>query len=264
MSNVLEIKTVQTIPFRTLITSLKDILIETNITFTMDGLKIYNTDKSQTILIDLQLDADKFEEYTCTKQKIIIGVNMSQLFKLISTMNNDDTLTIYIEDNDYNDGIVHHLGLKFENGNRNHIHKLKLIDPDEELDSSEPIHIYSYSSIINMPSANFQKIIKDYKVFSDIIEIKSYDNVFIFQCKGQYNESTCSITESNDNLTLIQQEKLKIIQGEFSLKSLIQFTKCTNLCSHIELYIENDKPLVVKYNVASLGEIKLCCNSLSN
>ena len=26
----------------------------------------------------------------------------------------------------------------------------------------------------------------------------------------------------------------------------------------IEMYLENDLPLVVKYNVASLGEIKLC------
>jgi hypothetical protein len=36
------------------------------------------------------------------------------------------------------------------------------------------------------------------------------------------------------------------------------FIKCTNLCSQIEMYLENDLPLVVKYYVASLGEIKLC------
>ena len=28
--------------------------------------------------------------------------------------------------------------------------------------------------------------------------------------------------------------------------------------ANIEVYLENDLPLVVKYNVASLGEIKLC------
>ena len=31
---------------------------------------------------------------------------MFQLFKLINSIDNDDTLTIYIEENDYNDGIV--------------------------------------------------------------------------------------------------------------------------------------------------------------
>ena len=49
-----------------------------------------------------------------------------------------------------------------------------------------------------------------------------------------------------------------IIQGEFSLKNLSYFIKCTNLCSQIEMYLENDLPLIIKYNVASLGEIKLC------
>ena len=49
-----------------------------------------------------------------------------------------------------------------------------------------------------------------------------------------------------------------IIQGEFSLKNLIYFIKCTNLCNQIEIYLNNNKPLIVKYNVASLGEIRLC------
>ena len=54
-----------------------------------------------------------------------------------------------------------------------------------------------------------------------------------------------------------KQDANKIIQGEFSLKNLGYFIKCTNLCNQIEIYLENNLPLVVKYNVASLGEIKL-------
>ena len=51
--NVLEIKTVQIAPFRTLMTALKDILLETNITFQPDGIRIINMDKSHTILAHL-------------------------------------------------------------------------------------------------------------------------------------------------------------------------------------------------------------------
>ena len=54
----------------------------------------------------------------------------------------------------------------------------------------------------------------------------------------------------------------KVIQGEFSLKNLGYFIKCTNLCNTIEMYLENDLPLIVKYSVASLGEIKLCLAAL--
>jgi len=114
--NVLTIKTVQIAPFRTLMTALKDILLETNITFQPDGIRIINMDKSHTILAHLFLAAQNFEFYECKKSKIVIGVNMFHLFKLINSIDNDDTLTIYIEKSDYLDGIVSHLALKFENG----------------------------------------------------------------------------------------------------------------------------------------------------
>ena len=109
--NVLTIKTVQIAPFRILMTALKDILLETNITFQKDGIKIINMDKTHTILVHLHLHADNFEFYECKQEKIIIGVNMFHLFKLINTIDNDETLTIYIENDDYNEGIVEYLGL---------------------------------------------------------------------------------------------------------------------------------------------------------
>ena len=114
--NILQIQTVQIAPFRTLMTALKDILLETNISFTPEGIKIINMDKSHTILAHLSLNAKNFEHYECSQPKIVIGVNMFHLFKLINTIDNDDTLTIYIEEDDYTDGIVQYLGLKFENG----------------------------------------------------------------------------------------------------------------------------------------------------
>ena len=63
--NILTIQTVQISPFRTLMTALKDILLETNITFTPSGIKIINMDKSHTILAHLSLKAERFETFEC-------------------------------------------------------------------------------------------------------------------------------------------------------------------------------------------------------
>ncbi len=257
-NNVLTIKTVQIAPFRTLMTALKDILLETNISFQPDGIRIINMDKSHTILAHLFLKADNFEFYECKKDKIIIGVNMFHLFKLINSIDNDDTLTIYIENGDYVDGITSHLGLKFENGDIKQCktQKLRLIEPDgEELQVPD----VTFSSIINLPSTDFQKIIRDLSCISDKLEIKSVANELIFKCSGQFASAEIHRAESDGSMEFIlKQDASKIIQGEFSLKNLGYFIKCTNLCSQIEVYLENDLPLVVKYNVASLGEIKLC------
>lgn len=261
-SNVLTIKTVQISPFRTLMIALKDILIETNITFQSDGMRIINMDKSHTVLVHLFLAAVNFEFYECKKEKIIVGVNMFHLFKLINSIDNDDTLTIYIENSDYTDGIVSNLTLKFENGEIKQCktQKLRLIEPDdEELEYPD----VQFSSIINLPSTDFQKIIRDLSGISEKIEIKSVGNELIFKCYGQFASAEIHRAESDGGMEyILKQDTSKIIQGEFSLKNLGYFIKCTNLCSQIELFLENDLPLVVKYNVASLGEIKLCLCAL--
>jgi proliferating cell nuclear antigen len=261
-NNILTIKTVQIAPFRTLMTALKDILIETNISFTPDGIKIINMDKSHTILVHLILPAQNFEFYECKKDKIIIGVNMFHLFKLINAIENDDTLIIYIENNDYYDGIVSNLGLDYENGaiKQRKTQKLKLIEPDpEELEYPD----VKFSSIINLRSVDFQKIIRDCSVISDKLEIKSVGNELIFKCEGPFATSDIHRGEDDGALGfLLKQDATKVIQGEFSLKNLGYFIKCTNLCTYIELYLENDLPLVVKYDVASLGSIRLCLSNL--
>ena len=255
---VLEIKTVQISPFRTLMTALKDILLETNITFTPEGIQIINMDKSHTILAHLFLEAEKFESFYCKYPKIVIGVNMFHLFKLINTIDNDDTLTIYINESEYSGGVVDYLGLIFENGDIKQCknQKLKLIEPDEE---ELLIPEVTFSSVINLPSSDFQKIIRDLSNLSERLEIKSVGNELIFKCRGPFASCEIRRSESDGVMEFInKQDQTKIIQGEFSLKNLSYFIKCTNLCNSIEMYLENDLPLVVKYSVASLGEIKLC------
>lgn len=255
-SNVIEIKTVQISAFRTLMTALKDILLETNITFTSNGIRIINMDKSHTILVHLFLNAENFENYYCKFPKVVIGVNMFHLFKLINTIDNDDILTIFIEPGEYSDGIVDHLGLKFENGPKVKIQKLKLIEPEEE---ELEVPDVKFSSIITLPTTDFQKIIRDLTGISERLEIKSVGNELMFKCIGPFAEAEIRRRESDGIMGFKKKQNAsKIIQGEFSLKNLGYFIKCTNLCSSIEMYLENDLPLVVMYSVASLGEIKLC------
>jgi proliferating cell nuclear antigen len=260
-NNKLTIKTVQIAPFRILMAALKDILLETNIIFTKQGIKIINMDKTHTILVHLFLKAENFEFFECKEEKIIVGVNILHLFKLITTIDNDDTLTIYIENDDYNEGIVTELGLKFENGNikQSKIQKLKLIEPEQD---ELEIPDVKFSSVINMPSNDFQKIIRDLAAISEKIEIKSVEDELIFKCCGQFAKAEIRRSENNANMQILNKQHNKIIQGEYSLKNLLYFIKCTNLCNQIEIYLENNRPLIVKYNVASLGEIKMCLSSL--
>ena len=171
-------------------------------------------------------------------------------------------IIVFIEDDDYSDGIVTELGLQFENGNIKQCktQKLRLIEPDQDrLD----IPNVEFSSILNMPSSDFQKIIRDMANISDKIEIKSSGNELLFSACGQFARAEIRRSETIGSMEFIQKKNShSVIQGEFSLKNLLYFIKCTNLCSQIEIYLENNLPLIVKYNVASLGEIRLCLSPI--
>jgi len=245
--NHLEIKTVQASSFKTLIEALKELLTDTCIEFDETGMKIIAMDTSHIVLVHLKLDASKFEHYYC-KNKLSIGVNMLNMHKLIKTINSNDTLTFFMDDCDIN-----HLGIKIENNEKNTktTYKLNLLDLDNEQISIDPTE---FNSVITLPSADFQKICRDMSNVSDVVEIKNIYNQLIFSCRGDF---CCQETVLSDNNGIVPSNSNEIVQGVFKLKYLVLFTKCTNLCNTIELYLKNDYPLIIKYSVASLGEIKL-------
>ena len=254
MSNnyVLEVKTVQAAAFRILTEALKEILTDANFVFDETGLKVMAMDSSHTVLVHLKLTANNFEYYHCENKKIL-GINMINFFKLIKTMGNSDTLTLYIDNDDEST-----LGIKIENSEKNSItkYKLNLMDLHEDNISIPPA---VFDSVITMPSVDFQKICRDMHNLSDNIEIRSLENQIIFSCKGHFASQETIIGETNSGLSFVKnQNPEEIVQGIFALKHLVLFSKSTNLCSSIELYLKNDYPLIIKYAVASLGEIKLC------
>ena len=260
---VLMIKTVQIQPIRNMITAIKDILTDATITFTKEWFKIVNFDKSHTSLIHVNLYANKFEYYNCKPEKIVICANTLHLFKVISTMSNDDTLTMYIERNDYHDGVVSHLGLQYENGDIHqcYIQKLRLIEPDtEEL----MIPDIEYTTIINLPSLDFQKICRDMNSISERVEIRNTSTELRFSCEGNFASTQIYRTETDGYTEFVQRpsDPSVVTQGVFSTKSLLQFIKCTPLCNTVELYLSNDLPLICSYECASLGSIRLCLSSL--
>tara|TARA_B100000131_G_C18057983_1_gene589279 strand:- start:236 stop:1045 length:810 start_codon:yes stop_codon:yes gene_type:complete len=249
---ILEIKTVQSSAFRILIEALKEILTDVNIECDSTGMKIMALDASHTVLVHMKLDAKNFEAYYCpTKQ--ILGISMINMFKLIKTMGNCDTLTLYIEKDDIN-----HLGIRVENGEKNSVtdFKLNLMDLTEETISIPPAE---FDSVITMPSTDFQKIIRDMHVLSDTIEIRSVDQLLVFSCKGDFATQETRIGQTHSGMVFLKNTKpTEIVQGLFALKYLVLFTKCTNLCNSIEMYLKNDYPIIIKYSIASLGSIKLC------
>lgn len=248
---ILEIKTVQVSAFRTLIEALKEILTDANFEFDHTGMKVMAMDTSHTVLVHLKLQAERFVSYYCPG-KAILGLNMINYFKLIKTMGNNDTLTLYVKKSNPNV-----LGIKIENSEKNQmtIYNINLMDVDQTEIEIPPAE---FDSVITLPSVEFQKIIRDMHNLSDKIEIKSAGSQLIFSCEGDFATRQTIMGETPGGMSYNEHNSDEIVQGVFALKNLVLFSKCTNLSSSIEMYLKNDYPLIIKYTVADLGEIKLC------
>ena len=169
----------------------------------------------------------------------------------VKIMGNNDILKLYVTDEN-----TCFLNIEIENSEKNSITKFKLNLMDLN-DTKLEIPSPEFESVITMPSIDFQKICRDMSNIAEEIEIKSVGKQLIFSCDGQFAHQETCIGSSSNGLTFHHSDE-NIIQGIYSLKYLVLFSKCTNLCNSVELFLKNDYPLITKYNIASLGEIKLC------
>ena len=264
--SVLKLVTVQTSAFKNLIDGLKDMLFDCNMEVIPDSenerngyVKILAVNNQYGMLIHLRLQSINFDEFICS-EKQTIGINMQVFHKVIKTITNNHILTISKTKQDPNK-----LGIKIMDKDKKQVfqYHLQVIDVDNDvLDVSQA----SFQAVVVMNSIDFQKVCKDMNgIEAKYVEITLIGNVFRISAKGDFANGCAEFTENSaGSITINRKEQAKntIITGKYELKNLLLFTKCTNLCSHIEVYLKNDYPLLIKYTVASLGYMHLCLSPI--
>lgn len=263
MTDIFRAKTGQTPVFKTVVDALKEFLTDINLECNppdpknpedKGNIKIVAVDSTQTVLIHLKLEGKNFSNFVC-KKRIIIGLSMVNFHKIIKTVsNNNDCLTLYVNEEDEDK-----LGILVENNEKNSVTKFKLnlIDMTQE-DIAVPKQ--DFDSTVTMPSSDFQKVCRDMHSISETISITNINDKLIFSCQGDFANQETEFTQGEQDSGLKfgkSNEKYKIIQGNYSLKHLVQFTKCTGLSSHVQLFMRNDYPLIIQYKVGGLGYLKL-------
>lgn len=240
--------TVQSNAIRVLVEALKDILTDVNLQINMDCIKLISMDGSKSAVIHLRLESSKFEKYEC-KNTFNAGINMASLHKIIKCIKNNDIFQMYIYDDD-----VTKLHIEIENNERKtKIHTiLKLLDIDSDIIEIPNI---SFDSVITMPSNDFQTYIRELSIITNRIRITSENNKTIFSGEGDFAETNIIVGDSNNKINELTKHTAS---GIFNSKFLLLFTKSTNLCATVEIYLKDKYPLILVYNVANLGKIKYC------
>lgn len=247
MDYILYITTVQSNAIRILFESLKDVLTDVNMHINSNGIKIISMDGSKSAIIHLKLLASQFEIFNC-REDMNIGINMLSLFKILKSIKNNDVITFYIDTD------TTKLNIKLENKEKNTeiVSTLKLLDIDEHILNIPNIE---FQTILTIPSNDFQNYVRDLSIISSEIKIESSNNILTLSADGDFASQKIMIKQTDSGLTL---SKAEHAIGVFNLKYLLLFTKSTNLCNNIEIYLKTNFPIIVIYNVANLGQLKFC------
>lgn len=236
----MKLVTIQASAIKSTFEVLKDILNDVNVYFRPSGMYIVTLDTARTSLIDMFLSADNFEEYQCEHDEIIAGINISNTFKLLKTITNNDVLKIEINSKEYMD-----IEIISESKKTSTRFQLKLLDINES--RIEVPDVVMTSNTI-LPSADFQRLCRDMSNIGSEIEITRNGKELRLRCEGDFaNQETC----------IECPEDSPEIKGVYSLKYLNIFTKATSMCASVQIMQEEgNRFLILKYNVANLGEVK--------
>lgn len=252
----LYIKTVQGGALRGLFETLCHIIHDTNMTWEPGddgGLKIMTMDSARCALIYLKLNAADFDEFHCPT-KLSTGINMSSIWKLLKTASSHDCISMYVETARGDE-----LGISIHNSEKNALteYKLKLLDCDAETITVPDV---TFDRVLTLPSSYFQRLCREMTHIGDYMTIYLEGPMLKLACDGSFASQSTIIGESDGCMAVVESTG-ESVEGVFSLRYLSLFTRASGLCNTVQMFLKKEYPLVLSYNVASLGSLKFCLAS---
>lgn len=258
-------KTIQCYIVKTLFESLKDLLIDINIEFRKDGIRVCNMDGTKSTLTYLYLEAKKINQggvyqfnYTDNNLSILrLGVNTNSLFTIIKSVGKEDIISFYVMKND-----TDHLYITINSPDRNTTinSKLKLLQlKDETLEFPQNIQLGMRTS---MSSNDFHKLCKTMSNFSTQIQIieNTIEKEIRFICRGDSIDQELIVHPDTFD---VDKDSDEIVEGTFPLKYVLFFTKASGLSSSVHLCMKKDNPLIVEYKF-DLGTITFAVSPIDD
>ncbi|RYX78042.1 hypothetical protein EON71_01370, partial [bacterium] len=216
----------------------------------LGGIRALRLSEDKSILIKLNLDADKFELFYCSEPKTLVGIDIHNFYNLLKMINDDDPLVIYMNKNDRSS-----LYIQSTNEDPNTIEqkniKIFLMDITNQEMKIPQAH---FDVWITMKTDKFHDVCKHLNNNAVYVDIRAVRDEITFIGQNEWGKTTHTYKDANKSINKNKQNDL-FFQGVYEIKNLLSFSKCAKLCQTVELYLKNDFPLVLVINVASLGKL---------
>ncbi|KAH7163261.1 proliferating cell nuclear antigen [Dactylonectria estremocensis] len=248
---MLEARLEQAALLKKVVDAIKDLVQDCNFDCNDTGIALQAMDNSHVALVSMMLKAEAFSPFRCDRN-ISLGVNLSSLTKVLRAAQNEDILTVKAEDG------PDVLNLVFESSanDRTSEYDLKLMDIDQE---HLGIPDTEYAATIEMPSAEFRRIVTDLAAMSESVQIEASKDGIKFMSNGDIGNGSVSLRGHTDvekpdlNVAIELTEPVSLT---FSLKYLGNFCKAATLSTQVKICLSNEVPLLVEYGLAGSSYLR--------
>lgn len=249
MSKIFYAKTNEGYTIKILAELLQNIIKTASIKISPQGINLRMMDSSCCVLIDVELQADKFHRYEI-EEEFNFGINLTFFHKMLKSIKKKDELALYMNE-DEPDFLHIEIQPKDNDGKSlRHIHIQYLQSVDIPLPTG-------YSNPVIISSNKYQRTIKEITAIGDgTLDIIMRKYSLDIACESnQVYGAKLFFGESDDNTKEILNEK-------FNIEFFSRTVKIAGLNKNMYVYGHKNYPIFLKTNVGQLGTISVFIKSI--
>ncbi len=215
------------------------------------GLYIGTFDAKNTCLVNVTLEAAKFDTFELSTPHNL-GINLQCLLKVLKTIKLATEVTLV------NSGTASTLEIRAKLKNHTVIHKLATLELDKPF-VTPPVK--NFDVIAKISSPLLYTTIRTMSQVAEIMELYasqagSPSKKFEIRAKGSFSDQYI-LFEPSENFDLLQHRNQSAILGKFNLKTAAKYTKGANLSKMVRLSVSQEFPLNLIY-ATDLGTVSYC------
>jgi len=256
MTVLFRAKTSEGFNFKILGEILHNTLKTISIHITKDGFFSKMIDVHKKLLIDIKLLSTNFSQYILNADNLLFGVNISHLYKIISSLKKKDSLILQIMDDAPNE-----LQIIVTPRERDHTEVSRIsIQNIQSLDIEVP---ENYNHPVHVSSSKFQKMCKDMLNIGKEIHVFGSEQFVMFECEtpGIYKKQIHFGEEPEDESNHPSSDDAAYVHYFFDAEQLVRISKISSLAPLLHVYLNHSLPLLIKSQVGTLGTISIFIKS---
>ena len=224
-----------------------------------DGLFLRQMDENRATLIDLSLNASKFETFQFNPvgkdQSVFIGLTLTHLYKLLKTVKKKDSITLYILHSEPTEIAIQ---VTPKDNKRITTSFLKIQRVQNIL---VDIPVGYDTPPVPLPSSEFQKIYKDILSIGKTVTVSTTGSVLQFDVDA--GGIVKRRVEYGDMSTKTDYDTPRYSEL-FDTEQLVKLNKVCNLSQSLDIYTEKNLPFLVSGEIGQLGTISIFVKCKTN